>query len=85
MYLLPNCASQSPASGDGNLIGHHICMQRKNMKEAIQKLASGSERFFPIIIADQGYEVFGNIIKTPDNFLDLRDLITECGALFLGT
>ncbi len=56
---MPNCASQSPASGDGNLIGHHAKMQEKHDVEILRKLSKGSTKFFPIFNADTGFQVFG--------------------------
>ena len=54
VYILPNCTSQSPAGGDGNLLGHHVRQQQANHKEALRKLAEGSADYFPIITIDAG-------------------------------
>ena len=56
---MPNCASSSPSSGDGNLIGHHAKMQEKKDSEILRKLSRGSSKFFPIFNADTGFQVFG--------------------------
>ncbi len=61
---MPNCASQSPASGDGNLIGHQAKMQEKNEVEILRKLSRGSTKFFPIFNADTGFQVFGKYLNT---------------------
>jgi hypothetical protein len=37
-----------------------------------------------VFITDQGYEVFGNIKHTEENFKDFRDLIKDAGGVFLG-
>ena len=84
VYVLPQCASQSPASGDGNLLGHHLKMQDLNNTQALRNLAKGSNAFFPIFILDAGYQVFGNVTRTEANFLDFRTLCEEEGAIFLG-
>ena len=84
MYLLPQCASQSPASGDGNLLGHLCRMQEVNGTEAIRKLAEGSVSFFPIFITDAGYQTFGNVRRDNENFMDFRTVVESAGAIFLG-
>ena len=84
VYLLPQCASQSPASGDGNLLGHMCRMQEKNETESIKKLFKGSLSYFPIIITDAGYQTFGNVTRDNDNFLDFRSVVESSGGIFLG-
>ena len=84
LYVLANCASQSPASGDGVLIGHLIKMEEKFGKEAIKKLAEGSATHFPVFVVDAGYQYPGNLIKTPETFKDIRELITDSNAVYLG-
>lgn len=82
--MLPQCASQTPASGDGNLLGHHAKMQDLQDNTALRKLARGSEDFFPIFVLDAGFQVLGNVIRTDQIFLDFRTLVEEEGAIFLG-
>ena len=119
VYILPNCTSQSPAGGDGNLLGHHVRQQQANHKEALKKLAEGSADYFPIITIDagknqiqlnyycfiisriyltchfdksisfiviefSGFEIFGNITRNEENFIDYRDVIEEAGAVWIG-
>ena len=47
--------------------------------ENITKNMSWSN-FFVIL----GYQVFGNITRTEENFIDLREVIEEEGGIFLG-
>ena len=82
--MLPNCASQSPYAGDGNLLGHHVKMLDVRNTEVLRRLARGSERFFPIFICDAGFQVFGNVSHPDEKFLDFRKLVEEEGAVFLG-
>jgi hypothetical protein len=82
--VLPVCTSQSPASGDGNLLGHHCKMQQKNGTESFRRLAKGSKNHFCLITADTGYQIFGSIKRTENNFLDYRQILEEEGGLFLG-
>ena len=84
VHMLPQCASQSPSSGDGNLLGHYIKMQDLQSSESMRRLARGSSRFFPVFILDAGFQVFGNVSHDPQKFLDFRQLCEEEGAVFLG-
>lgn len=84
VYLLPQCASQSPASGDGNLLGKYLKTQELTNHEALKILAEGTDRFFPIFICDAGYQIFGNITHTEDNWKDFREVVADAGAIFLG-
>ena len=84
MYILPQCSSQSPASGDGNLIGTMVKMQDLTNQPALRRLARGTEKYFSVFVGDAGYQTLGNVTRTPDNFLDFRQMIKEEGGLFLG-
>ena len=85
VYIVPNCASESPASGDANLLGHLIKMQDDNSKEALRKLAKGTKDFFGIFIFDAGYQYSGNMKRPIDVFTDIREMLDAEGAVFLGT
>ena len=54
VYCVPACASETPASGNGNLLGAHIRSQEANQEEAIKKIAKGSSKYFPVFIVDTG-------------------------------
>ena len=84
MYVLPPCASQSPAAGDGNLLGNFCKVQDERNTQALRKLARGSANYFAVFIVDAGYQIFGNVTRDSSNFLDFRDLCAEEGALLLG-
>jgi hypothetical protein len=59
-------------------------MQDKNMKQAIRKLAGGSSKHHSVWNLDTGFQVFGNIRHTDDNFFDLRQLIEDEKGVVLG-
>ena len=82
--MLPNCASQSPYAGDGNLLGHHVKMLDVRNTQVLRRLARGSQEFFPIFIFDAGFQVFGNVSQPENKFLDFRELAEQEGAVFLG-
>ena len=62
IYVVPACASETPASGDGNLLGNLCKMQEEFDKEAIKILAGGSSKFFPVFICDTGFQMTGKEI-----------------------
>ena len=59
-------------------------MQQKNGIEVLRLLAKGSKEYFLIVVGDAGFQIFGNIKRTEDNFLDFRTILEEEGAVFLG-
>ena len=59
-------------------------MQQKKGTEVLRILAKGSKYYFLIVVGDAGYQIFGNIKHTEDNFLDFRTILEEEGAIFLG-
>ena len=82
--MLPNCASQSPYAGDGNLLGHHVKMLDVRNTQVLRRLTRGSQHFFPIFIFYAGFQVFGNVSQPENKFLDFRELAEQEGAVFLG-
>ena len=82
--MVPNCASESPASGDSNLIGNHLKMQEVLHREALRRLAEGTKDKFGTFIGDAGFQVGGNIKRTEDKFTDFREVISDAGGVFLG-
>ena len=83
MYVVPNCASESPASGDSNLIGNHLKMQEVLGRESLKILAEGTDDHFAIFIGDAGFVVSGNIKRPGEKFKDIREVIEEAGGVFL--
>ena len=59
-------------------------MQQKNGIEVLRLLAKGSKEYFLIVVGDAGFQIFGNIKRTEDNFLDFRTILEKEGAVFLG-
>ena len=81
VYVVPPCASQSPASGDGNLLGNHVKVQDDRNATALRILARGSDNFFPVFVVDAGYQTFGNITRAPEEFLDFHEMATQENAI----
>ena len=52
--------------------------------QSLKKLAEGTDEFFPIFICDAGYQFFGTVRHSDENFVDFRDIVDEAGAVFLG-
>ncbi len=46
MYVVPMAASESPASGDANLLGCHIKILDQSKKNSLRRFASGSSHYF---------------------------------------
>ena len=59
-------------------------MQEKSGVEALRTLARGTDNYFPIFILDAGYQTFGNLRTSDDDFKDFREVVDEEGAVFLG-
>ena len=66
------------------MIGTMIKIQDLNNQPALRKLAKGTDKYFTVIVGDAGYQTLGNVTRTEENFLDLRQMIKEEGGLFLG-
>ena len=84
LLILPQCSSQSPSSGDAVLAGNHAAMQDIRNEKALRKLAAGSTKYFPVFIADAGYQFVGRITLPSEKFIDLQQIIREEGGIFLG-
>ena len=59
MYVCPNASSETPASGDGNLLGNLLRMQEEFSQEALCLLARGRAKYFPVFVCDTGFQVSG--------------------------
>lgn len=84
MYVLPQCASQSPASGDGNLLGSLCRVQDDRNTTALRGLARGGDNFFVVFVVDAGCQTFGNLRRDSEYFLDFHDLAAEENAVVIG-
>ena len=51
-YLVPNCASSSPSSGDAVLMGVLLKQQDDANLPLLRYIARGSRSFFPILIGN---------------------------------
>ena len=59
-------------------------MQDIRNDPALRRLAAGSSKHFVIFITDAGYQYIGRLTLPKEIFIDLKTVIRECGAIFLG-
>ena len=59
-------------------------LQELNKDPALKRILAGSSRHFVIVITDAGFQYIGKLKLPPQIFKDMKTLVDEVGAVFLG-
>ena len=59
-------------------------LQELRKDPSLKRILAGSSRHFVIVITDAGFQFVGKLKLAPQIYKDLKTLLDEVGAVFLG-